>query len=66
MEPHWTFGEYDLKYLDDPDQVYGEGDDIYYMTRPGLDSEMPELIEFLNQIHFTDEQLSDLLVSRVN
>ncbi|MBM7633238.1 glycine betaine ABC transporter substrate-binding protein [Geomicrobium sediminis] len=60
--PHWTFGEYDLKYLDDPDQVYGEGDDIYYMTRPGLESEMPELIEFLNQIYFTDEQLSDLLV----
>ncbi|GAK05796.1 LOW QUALITY PROTEIN: glycine betaine ABC transport system, glycine betaine-binding protein OpuAC [Geomicrobium sp. JCM 19037] len=60
--PHWTFGEYDMKYLEDPDLIYGEGDNMYYMTRPGLGDEDPGLIEFMNRVIFTDDQLSEMLV----
>ncbi|ALA53683.1 glycine betaine ABC transporter substrate-binding protein [Shouchella clausii] len=59
--PHWTFGSYDLKFLDDPDHVYGEEDDIYYMARNGLAEDEPDLIQWLNNCHFTEETLSELL-----
>lgn len=60
--PHWTFGEYDLKYLEDPDVAYGEDDDIYYIARNGLQDEQPELIDWINNSYFDDDQLSELLL----
>ncbi|QQK78233.1 glycine betaine ABC transporter substrate-binding protein [Salicibibacter cibarius] len=59
--PHWTFGNYDIKYLGDPDNVYGDDDDIYYIARHGLAEEESQIIEWLNNLHFTDDQLSELL-----
>ncbi|WP_059105295.1 glycine betaine ABC transporter substrate-binding protein [Shouchella shacheensis] len=59
--PHWAFGEYELKYLEDPDTMYGEPDDIYYMARTGLAEEEPELVEWMNNSFFDDETLSELL-----
>lgn len=60
--PHWTFGEYDLKYLEDPDVAYGEDDDIYYIARNGLQDEQPEVIDWINNSYFDDDQLSELLL----
>ncbi|EZH65163.1 glycine/betaine ABC transporter [Bacillaceae bacterium JMAK1] len=60
--PHWTFGEYDLKYLEDPDAAYGEDDDIYYIARNGLQDEQPEVIDWINNSYFDDDQLSELLL----
>ncbi|EZH65225.1 glycine/betaine ABC transporter [Bacillaceae bacterium JMAK1] len=59
--PHWTFAEYDLKYLEDPDDTFGEPDDIYYMARNGLSEEHPEVVEWMNNSYFDDETISELL-----
>ncbi|AIC93731.1 MULTISPECIES: glycine betaine ABC transporter substrate-binding protein [Shouchella] len=59
--PHWTLGEYDLKFLDDPDRIYGEPDDIYYLARKGLEEDHSDVITWLNNAQFTDETLGELL-----
>ncbi|KMJ55568.1 glycine/betaine ABC transporter, partial [Bacillus sp. LL01] len=59
--PHWIFSEYDLKYLEDTDLVYGEADDIYWMSRTGFAEDFPEIEEWWNNWYMTDDQLSDLM-----
>lgn len=59
--PHWSFNDYDMKYLEDPDNVYGDPDDIYYIARNGLEGDIPKIIEWLNNSYFDDDSLSELL-----
>ncbi len=59
--PHWTLGEYDMKFLDDPDGIYGEPDDIYYIARDGLADDHAEIITWLNNAQFDDDNLGELL-----
>src|SRR5690625_988831 len=37
--PHWKFSEYDLKYLDDPQGVFGDEEIIATMVREGLEED---------------------------
>ena len=39
--PHWKFAEYDLKYLEDPKEVYGGAEEIKTMARQGLEEDLP-------------------------
>lgn len=59
--PHWAFSEYDLKYLEDPKKVYGEADDIYYMTRKGFEEDHPEVVTWMNNWEMDDESLGSLM-----
>ncbi|WP_100374374.1 glycine betaine ABC transporter substrate-binding protein [Bacillus sp. FJAT-45037] len=59
--PHWIFSEYDLKYLEDTDLVYGEADDIYWMSRTGFTEDFPEIVEWWNEWYMNDDQLSELM-----
>lgn len=59
--PHWAFSEYDLKYLEDPKKVYGEADDIYYMTRKGFEEDHPEVVKWMNTWKMDDESLGNLM-----
>lgn len=40
-KPHWKFGEWDLKLLEDPQEVYGQSENIYNMVRLGLEEDNP-------------------------
>lgn len=60
-KPHWMFARFDLKFLKDPKQVYGEAERIEAYVREGLDKEFPEVYGFFQQISFDDETMSDLL-----
>ncbi|WP_136248235.1 glycine betaine ABC transporter substrate-binding protein [Halomonas borealis] len=59
--PHWAFAEYDLKYLEDPQGVYGDNEDLYWMARGGLDEEDPWLTSLLNAWHMDDDSLGGLM-----
>ncbi|WP_096200588.1 glycine betaine ABC transporter substrate-binding protein [Bacillus sp. FJAT-45350] len=59
--PHWAFSEYDLKYLEDPKNVYGEPDDIYYMTRTGFTEDYPEVVQWMNNWFMDDASLGNLM-----
>ena len=59
--PHWKFAEYDLKFLDDPENVYGDAETINALTRLGLDEDLPEVYEFLENFHVTDDELGEVM-----
>lgn len=59
--PHWVFAEYDLKYLEDPKNVFGDGDDIVFITRKGFDEDFPEVLEWMNKWFMTDETLGEIM-----
>src|SRR5690606_10792520 len=56
-EPHWLFGVFDLKFLDDPKKIYGETEHIETFVREGLDTEFPEVYNFLQHAFFDQETM---------
>lgn len=48
--PHWMFGRWDLKILDDPENVFGESETINTIVRQGLEDDQPELYRFFDEM----------------
>jgi len=61
--PHWAFSEYDLKYLEDPKKVYGEKDNIVYMTRKGFTKDYPEIVKWMDNWEMDDQSLGSLMAT---
>lgn len=59
--PHWAFADYDLKYLEDPKNVFGDGDTIYWFSRENFASDDPWLTAVLDVWHMSDESLGELM-----
>ncbi|WYP27238.1 glycine betaine ABC transporter substrate-binding protein [Alkalihalobacillus sp. FSL W8-0930] len=62
--PHYAFEDYDLKYLEDPDNVFGDPDSIYYMGRNGFSEDFPKADSWLKNSFFEENQLAELLSLR--
>ena len=60
-QPHWMFSRWDLKFLKDPKNVYGQAESIHKLGRKGLDKDTPEVAEFLTKFKMTDKQLGTLM-----
>ncbi|WP_025273304.1 glycine betaine ABC transporter substrate-binding protein [Haloglycomyces albus] len=60
-KPHWAYGAYDLKDLDDPEGALGEPQKIHNLARDGFSGDFPEVAEAIESFYMTDEQLSDVL-----
>ena len=61
-KPHWMFGRYDLKVLDDPLGVYPI-DGCRKVARPGFQQDMPEVAQLMLNFTMTEEQLLDLMIA---
>ncbi|WFM71141.1 glycine betaine ABC transporter substrate-binding protein [Halomonas sp. CKK8] len=59
--PHWAFAEFDLKYLDDPDNVYGESETIYWFSRQDFADDDPWLTAVLDAWDMNDDSLGSLM-----
>lgn len=59
--PHWKFASYDLKFLEDPQGVYGGAEDIHVMARQGLDEDAPDVAGFLKNYYLEDYQLGAVI-----
>ena len=55
--PHWKFATWDLKFLDDPEGVYGGEEYIATIARQGLAEDHPEVHEFLQNFHWADSEI---------
>ncbi|MFJ2045708.1 glycine betaine ABC transporter substrate-binding protein [Paenibacillus taichungensis] len=64
--PHWMFNAYDLKYLDDPEGVYGEAEQIHTIARKGLKEDKPVAYEFLDRFSWTPEDMGEIMVAIQN
>ncbi|QSS99481.1 glycine betaine ABC transporter substrate-binding protein [Pontibacillus sp. ALD_SL1] len=60
-KPHWVFAEYDVKFLEDPKNVYGDEENISWMSRQGFTEDYPEVTEYINTWKMNDEQLGSLM-----
>lgn len=60
--PHWMFQTYDLKFLEDPKGVYGEGDDIHTMVRRGLKDDMADAYAILDRFHWDLDEMQSIMV----
>lgn len=60
--PHWMFARWDLEYLDDPKNLYGGAEQIDTIVRQGLQEDMPEVYEFLDNFYWTPDDMAEVLV----
>ncbi len=60
--PHWKFAKYDLKYLEDPKGVFGEEETINTMVREGLEDDMPEAYQVLDNFYWTPDDLEEVML----
>jgi glycine betaine/proline transport system substrate-binding protein len=61
--PHWMFGKWDLKYLDDPKNVLGEEEHIDTVVRKGLKADMPEVYAFLDKFSWKDTKQLQMVMA---
>jgi glycine betaine/proline transport system substrate-binding protein len=60
--PHWMFDRWSLRFLDDPEGVYGGSGRIHTLVRPGLEAEMPKVYALLDRFHWDVAQMNRLLI----
>lgn len=60
--PHWKFGKMDLKYLEDPQGVYGGDEHIHTIVREGLEDDQPDAYKMLDQFTWTPEDMAAVMV----
>ncbi|HET7931732.1 MAG TPA: glycine betaine ABC transporter substrate-binding protein [Rhodanobacteraceae bacterium] len=51
--PHWMWSRWHLRYLEDPDGVYGQPESIYTLARKGLKQEHPNAYAILSRFRRT-------------
>jgi len=61
--PHWAFAKYDLKYLKDPQGVYGDNENIHWFSRQGFADSDPWLTAVLNAWQMDDDSLGGLMAT---
>ncbi|MEI3614361.1 glycine betaine ABC transporter substrate-binding protein [Pseudogracilibacillus sp. SO30301A] len=59
--PHRIFSEVDLKYLEDPKEVYGGVEKIHHATRQGFEEDFSEVDRWLKNWKMDDEQIGTLM-----
>ncbi|WP_084039508.1 glycine betaine ABC transporter substrate-binding protein [Demequina sp. NBRC 110053] len=59
-EPHWAYGAYDIKNLEDPQGIMGEAEEIVTYGRAGLSEEFPQVAEWFGGFTMEAEALYDL------
>lgn len=60
--PHWKFAKWDLKYLDDPEGVYGGEEHIATIVRPGLKEEKPDVYALLDNFLWEASDMEEVML----
>ena len=61
-EPHWMFGRWKLRFLDDPKNIFGGEEAIHTIVRTGLEKDMPEVYRFLDNFHWKPAEIEQLMI----
>ncbi|MFP4663865.1 MAG: glycine betaine ABC transporter substrate-binding protein [Bacteroidales bacterium] len=60
-EPHWIFARFDVRFLEDPDQVFGAKEKIYTIGTKGLEEKHPVAVRFFERMQLSEKQLNELV-----
>lgn len=58
--PHWKFVDMDLKFLDDPKNIFGE-ESIHTYTRKGFKEDNPSANAVLDRFHWSVDEMQEVL-----
>ncbi len=61
-KPHWMFGRWDLKVLEQDEKKFWVEDVIQIIGRKNLKKDKPELAKFLGAFSITDAEISNLMI----
>jgi glycine betaine/proline transport system substrate-binding protein len=59
-EPHWAYGAYDLKNLEDPDGMLGDAEKIHTYSRTGFADDMPDVAAWMSDFSMDSDHLYEL------
>ena len=66
-EPHWIFARYEVRFLDDPDHIFGQKENIYTITNTAFEEAHPDAVRFFERMQLTEKQLNSLVYEiRIN
>jgi len=60
-KPHWKFARWDLKFLEDPKQIYGEVENTWAVAHTDFREDFPDVTKFLENFMLTDQQLGTVM-----
>ncbi|OIJ14622.1 glycine/betaine ABC transporter [Anaerobacillus arseniciselenatis] len=60
--PHWKFAKYDLKYLEDPQGIFGESEVIHTIARAGLDTDHPSAYQVLENFYWEQDDMGAIMI----
>lgn len=55
--PHWMFGKYDIRYIEDPKTSLGEAEHVDVLARKGFKDDNPEVAGFLSRMQLPIDDL---------
>lgn len=59
--PHYKFAKFDLKFLEDPENVYGSKENVYTFHNPQLAQEHPEVVSFFHDFRMTTDEVGQVM-----
>ncbi|WP_300674413.1 glycine betaine ABC transporter substrate-binding protein [Desulfoluna sp.] len=59
--PHWKFAKFDLKFLKDPDKVFGESETINTFVRKGLKTDHPKVYRVLDNFKWSAAEIGEVM-----
>ncbi|MGM0432650.1 MAG: glycine betaine ABC transporter substrate-binding protein [Spirochaetota bacterium] len=62
-KPHWIFAEIDLKFLDDPKNIYGQDESIYFVAHESFKETNPQVLEWMQNWKMDDQSLGSLMAA---
>lgn len=60
--PHWKFVAFDLKYLEDPENVFGDEEYIATIVHPDLQEKAPDVYTFLDNFHWSTDDMGEVMM----
>ncbi|MFW6364265.1 MAG: BCCT family transporter, partial [Spirochaeta sp.] len=60
--PHWIFERYNLRFLEDPESVFGGTERVHTIVRQGFSDEFPAAYAALQRMQWEPEELERLMI----
>ncbi len=61
--PHWMFAKWKLRFLEDPEKVFGDDEHVDTVANPALASKAPEAEAFLKQFSWSAEEVGEVMLA---
>ncbi|MDA3932068.1 MAG: glycine/betaine ABC transporter [Tenericutes bacterium] len=60
-KPHYMFADYDLKFLEDPEGVFGGVENLHTIARLDIRDDFPDVTTFLENFYMSSSELGSLM-----